>query len=100
MPPIVRIVPRLLLLDLKRLGVIASGESLQEGRFMIDRWQPWGNASRGDAAVTSGLRCDTAYIEGSDKGSGHWTSGHIETSGLRARLAFCQLSAKPWRFQK
>jgi hypothetical protein len=37
MPPIARILPRLLLLYLKLLGVIAGDESPQEGRFMIDR---------------------------------------------------------------
>jgi len=41
MPPIFRIVPRLLLLYLKLLGTIASGESPQEGCFIIDRWQQW-----------------------------------------------------------
>jgi hypothetical protein len=39
MPPIVRILPRLLLVYLKRRGCITSGESPQEGCFMIDRWQ-------------------------------------------------------------
>jgi len=41
MPPIVRILPRFLLFYRKRLAVIASDESPQEGHFMIDRWQRW-----------------------------------------------------------
>jgi hypothetical protein len=41
MPPIFRILPRLLLVYLKLLGFIASDGSPQEGRFMIDRWQRW-----------------------------------------------------------
>jgi hypothetical protein len=70
MPPIFRILPRLLLLYLKLLGVIASGESPQEGRFMIDLWQRWGKAIKGDTALTPGFWCDRLYVELSDKGSG------------------------------
>lgn len=70
MPPIFRILPRLLLLSLKLLGVIVSGESPQEDRFIIDLWQRWGKAIRGDTALTSGFRCDRLCVELSDKRSG------------------------------
>jgi hypothetical protein len=47
MPPMVRILPRLLLFYLKLLGVIASGGSPQEGCFVIDLWQRWRKSSEG-----------------------------------------------------
>jgi len=58
MLPIFRIVPRLLLVYLTLLGTIASGESPQEGRFMIDRWQRWRKAIRGDTPLIPGFWCD------------------------------------------
>jgi hypothetical protein len=41
MPPIVRILPRVLLVYVKLFGFLASNGSPQEGHFMIDRWQRW-----------------------------------------------------------
>jgi hypothetical protein len=69
MPPMVRILPRLLLLYLKLLGFIASGEPPREGRFLIDRWQPWEKAMRGNPALTPGFWCDRLYVELSDRRS-------------------------------
>jgi hypothetical protein len=47
MAPIVRMLPRLLLLYLKHLGFIASDGSPQDDRFMSDRWQPWQKSDKG-----------------------------------------------------
>ena len=69
MPPFVRIVPRLLLLYRKLLGVIASSEPALAGCFMIDCWQRWGKATSGDTVLTHGSRRDRLYVELSDKGT-------------------------------
>jgi hypothetical protein len=36
---------------------------------MIDLWQRWGKAIRGDPALTPGFRCDRLDVQLSDKGS-------------------------------
>ena len=41
MPPIVRILPRFLLVYLKRSGIAASDKSRQEGHFTIDCYLRW-----------------------------------------------------------
>ena len=71
MPPIAPILPRLLFVYLKRIGLIVKDRSPLEGHFITDRWQRWGKATSGDSALTLGLPRARLSIEVSTMGSNH-----------------------------
>jgi hypothetical protein len=47
---------------------------------MIECWQQWGNAIRGDTALTTGVRPDRVHVELSDEGGSRQAVGDINTA--------------------